>query len=165
MDLRYKGWRIEACRETDRILPEHRRSLDERTACLGYDADPPSDHSINTYELWKEGVFFGCEQSIGRYRDEIVSYLSDRAGRGRKRWDLAEEACQRAAKCGPKLGRGKGSRSGGGGSGGGRKKGAGGGAKKVKTGGGAKKKEGGKKRGKTAPASTGSTSSVMKEEL
>lgn len=108
----------------------------------------PSEHSLNTYELWKEGVFFGCEQSIARYRDEITQYVFDRSSTGRKRWDLAAEACERAARCAPRL-----STTAGTGGGKGKKAGTGKGKKgktseKGKDGKGGKKAKGNKSQGK-----------------
>lgn len=81
----------------------------------------PSDHSVNTYELWKEIVFFSCEQTIGKYQSEMAEWLVasilEKGGKKKQKEDkgankkqknlnieqLAEGACKTAAKCGRQL--------------------------------------------------------------
>lgn len=60
-------------------------------ACI-VEGDIPNETARETYEVWKEGVFLSCEQTIGVYGDEIVEFLD--ASPSKKR-----DACFKAAKC------------------------------------------------------------------
>eukprot|EP00397_Hematodinium_sp_SG-2012_P049961 GEMP01057844.1.p2 GENE.GEMP01057844.1~~GEMP01057844.1.p2 ORF type:complete len:113 (+),score=20.84 GEMP01057844.1:539-877(+) len=62
-----------------------------KVACLEK-GGPPGATARETYEVWKEGVYFACEQTIGAHSDEIVEILLD------KGIDAKAHACL-AAKC------------------------------------------------------------------
>merc|ERR1712194_48531 len=67
-DFLSKGWRVEPCGGSEKEDGFAR-------PCVKGPGPSPAANSLHTYEIWKEGVFFACEQTVGRYRDDIVSGL------------------------------------------------------------------------------------------
>ncbi|CAD7946722.1 unnamed protein product [Amoebophrya sp. A25] len=97
-DFLYPGYILRPCAEEERKTepcvhpPEH--------------GGRPSDHSVNTYELWKEIVFFSCEQTIAGYREEMVDVILREVKKKKSVAtipQLAAMACRKAGKCDRKL--------------------------------------------------------------
>lgn len=58
--------------------------------------DLPNEHSMETYEVWKEAVFYACEHTIGTYTDEIRDAIVKHHMGG------IQYACREEAYCGKK---------------------------------------------------------------
>merc|ERR1719161_503289 len=65
----------------------------------------PSEQAVDTYELWKEGLYFACEKTIGASSDELASFLAETladpaldTGPARQK-EVVKEACRLKARC------------------------------------------------------------------
>lgn len=91
------GYMLRQCKD---VAPDFKN---DSSPCLWKNADPPSQHSMDTYEVWKEGLFYACEQSVARHTDELAAVLSEKL-RGTdsseaRRAELADEVCHSIARC------------------------------------------------------------------
>ncbi len=56
---------------------------------------------MDTYSKDSEALFYACEGTVARYNDEIAAFLADgiiHSGSA-SREKLAQEACERVARC------------------------------------------------------------------
>lgn len=99
-ELVAQGYMLRACRE---VAPDYKN---DTSPCLWQSPTPPSQQAIDTYEVWKEGFFYACEQSVARHSDALADELAGRLrSLGREEQNLthiAEEVCKTAAACGQK---------------------------------------------------------------
>merc|ERR1711924_5365 len=58
-----EGWVLRTCKD---VVP----GRTDMEPCLHNVGDKPSDTSIDSYELWKEALFYACEQTVTRYSDD-----------------------------------------------------------------------------------------------
>eukprot|EP00930_Biecheleria_cincta_P055123 TRINITY_DN41485_c0_g1_i1.p1 TRINITY_DN41485_c0_g1~~TRINITY_DN41485_c0_g1_i1.p1 ORF type:complete len:241 (-),score=58.51 TRINITY_DN41485_c0_g1_i1:294-1016(-) len=91
------GYMLRQCKD---VAPDFKN---DSSPCLWKNADPPSQHSVDTYEVWKEGLFYACEQSVGRHTDELAEALAEKLP-GTDLSDascakLADELCHSIARC------------------------------------------------------------------
>ncbi|CAD7950440.1 unnamed protein product [Amoebophrya sp. A120] len=94
-DFLYLGYNIRPCPEEER----------KTWPCVHPPTsvkEIPSDHAVNTYELWKDIVFFSCEQTIGSRRDEIARFILKQMKKLNIE-HLAMMTCKHAAKCNRRL--------------------------------------------------------------
>lgn len=94
-DLVAEGFMLRPCKE---VAPEIKN---DTSPCLWQSPEKPSKQAVDTYEVWKEGVFYACEQSISHHTDALSEALAERL-RGQRDVNLtevAQQACQKVAKC------------------------------------------------------------------
>mmetsp|Transcript_94140 Transcript_94140/g.167442 ORF Transcript_94140/g.167442 Transcript_94140/m.167442 type:complete len:272 (+) Transcript_94140:44-859(+) len=100
-ELVAEGWMLRTCKE---VAPDYKN---DSSPCLWRNTESkPSAQAIDTYEIWKEGLFFACEQSIGRHGDELAEVLASKihAEPGSVesedgRLALSSEVCRSTARC------------------------------------------------------------------
>ncbi|CAK8989770.1 Hypothetical protein (Fragment) [Durusdinium trenchii] len=94
-DLVAEGFMLRPCKE---VAPEIKN---DTSPCLWQNTEKPSKQSVDTYEVWKEGVFYACEQSIAYHADVLTEALAERLRgvRDVNLTEVAEEACRTSAKC------------------------------------------------------------------
>ncbi|CAE7502200.1 SCLY [Symbiodinium natans] len=115
-ELVAQGYMLRSCRE---VAPDYKN---DTSPCLWHNPDPPSQQAVDTYEVWKEGLFYAawtnlgfwtwstmicraqaCEQSVSRHTDALAEELASRL-RSLHREEqnltlIAEEVCKTTAKC------------------------------------------------------------------
>merc|ERR1712083_818639 len=90
------GWGIRACRQ----LPDN--GLEPVPwACATHSGKVPNATEMNTYTVQMESLHYACENTIGKYRDDLSEFLTTGFKQNQKRAmkELARDACQKAAKC------------------------------------------------------------------
>jgi len=94
-DLIAEGFMLRPCKE---VAPEVKN---DTSPCLWQSGEKPSKQAVDTYEVWKEGVFYACEQSISHHTDALSEALAEqlRAARDVNFTEVAQEACHRISKC------------------------------------------------------------------
>eukprot|EP00929_Paragymnodinium_shiwhaense_P104085 TRINITY_DN6807_c0_g1_i2.p1 TRINITY_DN6807_c0_g1~~TRINITY_DN6807_c0_g1_i2.p1 ORF type:complete len:269 (-),score=58.55 TRINITY_DN6807_c0_g1_i2:107-913(-) len=96
-ELVAKGWVLKTCNETGEVGGEKGRAAMD--PCLFQSGETPSEMAVEVYELWKEGFFYACEQSIGAHNDDIAAFLANALPTSEDRTATLREACRVPGKC------------------------------------------------------------------
>lgn len=97
-----KGFNIRACHKLAKgqssTTPEE---IQAPWACEYKTRNIPSVAEMDTYSVQKEAIFYACESTIGKYRDDLSEHLA--AGyqklREQSLKELVTNACRKTAKC------------------------------------------------------------------
>eukprot|EP00928_Gymnodinium_smaydae_P004681 TRINITY_DN11596_c0_g1_i1.p1 TRINITY_DN11596_c0_g1~~TRINITY_DN11596_c0_g1_i1.p1 ORF type:complete len:223 (-),score=36.95 TRINITY_DN11596_c0_g1_i1:242-910(-) len=93
-ELIAEGYTVRVCRD---VVP----GRNDSEPCLHQEnSSKPGAQSIDTYELWKEGLFYACEQTVGRYGDALAARLAETLpGNTADRVTMIKAACMTEAHC------------------------------------------------------------------
>mmetsp|Transcript_119791 Transcript_119791/g.339505 ORF Transcript_119791/g.339505 Transcript_119791/m.339505 type:complete len:249 (-) Transcript_119791:58-804(-) len=91
-ELVAEGYTIQVCKD---VVP----GRSDSDPCLVRTGDKPSEQAVDTYELWKEILFYACEQTVGHYNDELAEYLTEALPGAENRTAVARRACETRARC------------------------------------------------------------------
>jgi len=91
-ELIAEGFTLKPCKE---VFPEG----SETEPCLARDGSKPNDMAINSYEVWKESLFYACEQTVSRYSDDLAEFLASELPGSGNRTATIRNACESLAKC------------------------------------------------------------------
>lgn len=90
------GYVVRQCKD---VIP----GRNDSSPCLHKTEGKPSQNAVDTYELWKEGLFHACEQTVAHYGDALAARLAevlrDSDGRGVDRPAAVRAACEVEARC------------------------------------------------------------------
>jgi len=93
-ELISEGYVLRQCKE---VIP----GREDSDPCLFHGKDRPNQQSVDSYDLWKEGLFHACEQSVAHHSDAIAEYLSGALHGGEvNRTAAVRTACETVARCG-----------------------------------------------------------------
>merc|ERR1712023_358160 len=95
-ELIAEGWVLKVCNETGQVPDDGRGPMDP---CLFKGDSKPGEMAIEAYEIWKEGMFFACEHTIGRYNDDIAAFLADELPSSADKASTLQQACNEQALC------------------------------------------------------------------
>jgi len=92
-ELVAEGYSVRVCRD---VIP----SGNDSEPCLYHDENAkPNQQAVDSYEIWKEGLFHACEQTVSRHSDVLAEYLSAALRTGGNRTAIMEAACKTQARC------------------------------------------------------------------
>lgn len=92
-ELIAEGYSLKSCKEVD-------PSRSDDDPCLWQNASAtPNQMAIDAYEMWKECLFYACEQTVGRWGDSLAEYLADALPGSADRRATIRGACERLAHC------------------------------------------------------------------
>lgn len=94
-ELIAKGWTLRTCKEVD-------AERNDTEPCLHREASAPSPQAQDSYELWKEVLFYACEQTVGRFGDALAQHLAEALPESLNRSRVVEDACRSHARCLPR---------------------------------------------------------------
>lgn len=97
-ELVAEGWFLTSCKE---VRPERGEGM-----CLWQTPNKPDEVSLNSYQTWKEALFFACEQTVGAHSDALAEYLAGALTKSANRTATVRTACERHAKCSKRKSRG-----------------------------------------------------------
>lgn len=94
-ELIAEGWTLRSCKD---VHPDRTDS----GPCLWRDVSggKPSGTAVDSYEVWKECLFYACEQSVSRFTDSLAEHLAVALPRGGNRSEVVRNACETIARCG-----------------------------------------------------------------
>jgi len=91
-----QGWVLKMCSETGEVGKDNRSAKDP---CIHQENDRPSPMATDTYELAKEALYYACEQSVGKYNDDMALYLAEHLPKAEDKDSILREACAGPARC------------------------------------------------------------------
>jgi len=94
-ELISRGWTLRTCKE---VVPER----NDTEPCLHQEANAPSQQAQDSYELWKEVLFYACEQTVGRFGDALAQHLAEALPGSSNRSSVVHDACRDVARCLPR---------------------------------------------------------------
>lgn len=94
-ELLLKGHVVRRCQEPGTSGPEAGRHV----WCLDKLSSMPTEQDVDTYSTRNEAAFYACENTIGRYGQELAGFVAERAESAVALADVAAAACREAARC------------------------------------------------------------------
>jgi len=89
-ELIAKGFTVRQCKD---VAPEK----GAQEPCLHREPEPPGEQARETYEIWKESLFYACEQSVAHFKDDIAASLSEALRAGKNKTEAS--VCKSEARC------------------------------------------------------------------
>lgn len=96
-ELLLKGWYVGLCPKEE--APADTEGVKRPTWCLNQRPSPPTQRDVDTYSVPHEAAFYACEDTVGRYGQEMASLLAERLEDGGNRTVAVSAACREAAHC------------------------------------------------------------------
>lgn len=112
-ELLLKGWIVQRCPEPEdtKIMIDGgevkeaagaaEAALPARPAewCLEQRSSPPTERDVDTYSTRNEAAFYACENTVGRYGQELAAFVAERLEDGGPVHQAIGAACREAARC------------------------------------------------------------------
>merc|ERR1712232_119962 len=92
-ELIAEGYVLRVCKD---VIP----GRNDSEPCLWQEQEKPNQQSVDSYELWKEGLFYACEKTVGTYNDVIAEFLGAALHSSKNRTFIVQTACNVHARCG-----------------------------------------------------------------
>lgn len=101
-ELIAKGWTLRVCKD---VVP----GRNDSEPCLYQEGSKPSERAVDSYEQWKECLFYACEQTVSRFSDGLAAHLAETLPSAANRSLAVRSACETVARCagGPAPGAGR----------------------------------------------------------
>lgn len=109
-ELLLRGWMVQRCPQPDgaKVTPQEgggaakgKPARPDRRAewCLEQRSRPPPERDVDTYSTWNEAAFYACENTVGRYGQELAAFMAERLEAGGDLVADISAACHEAARC------------------------------------------------------------------
>mmetsp|Transcript_165098 Transcript_165098/g.524528 ORF Transcript_165098/g.524528 Transcript_165098/m.524528 type:complete len:302 (-) Transcript_165098:32-937(-) len=92
-ELIAEGFTLKSCKD---VIP----GRNDSEPCLFQDeSQKPNEQSMDSYEMWKECLFYACEQTVSRFGDSLAQYLADALPGASDRTAVIRTGCELQARC------------------------------------------------------------------